>query len=245
MSTTENLKSLEDLKWEKAGRIAKNVGKGLLTLVSPPIGLAAFCGKFHGKNRRIEGAITGLLLSTVSSLGVKEIKEKTIYDNPYVHTEVTIGARVISEILISPLAFHLDMPFETAVRAGEGDSRRVYGKDVITFDSDEGEYVLNFDYGRPFRNNKGSFVSRDDAQERVREAYQKYEALVEQGNVMEARGALEKWEHEYALFRDIVKEEGEVRKVYSDVVDKMNVELAGHKAKTNRDNAANIGEEGK
>lgn len=200
---------------QKAKRIAKNVGKGLLTLVSPPIGLATF----YKEKDRAPAIFIGLAASaftSVASIGAMMLSQNVLYDNPRVVQEARPNnlARTIPEVFISPWAFILDSHIQTSVNPDESSFVRAYRNNVITFDSESGRYGLNFNENTKFdTNNFGRYSSLAEAEQAIERARTK-------GNVIKAREAA-------TTYQQVSKDYEKVRGIFADAIDKMNSELNG------------------
>ena len=251
--------------------IAKNTAKVALSVAVPPLGLAVSFPKDKGLGLTI-GVIASAFIGLV--IIAQKSSPHKIYDSPgiYQYERHNNFGRAFVELFTSPAALYFDNHKETIIQtadkelydsgsiytAAQLNGARVYGHDVITFNDREGIYNLNFEGDRKFVTSKGDAVSLDEVlasqtveltkSERAIEGLKgKLDALISQGNLLEARikrGELESEEASYAArsdelrsdYESLVREHKSIKSTYNDAVTKMNSELDGLK------NPAKVGE---
>jgi len=193
------------------------LGKGALTAICPPVGLAVSM-----KDRTIGagiGMISSILVSLVPVLSIHYETSREIYDDPRISTSfvpfehnLPATGKFVAGLFLSPLVFYSNFGFETNLESGEK-THSIVGRDVVNFSKESKTYTLNFGPERKFLDSNGRSVSLNDAK-------QKSEALTANGDILEARKAFVDYER-------IREEYNATREVYEDTVSKMNLELTG------------------
>ena len=218
-------------------KAAKLAGKTLLTLVSPPIGLAIFT-----KNR-FTGFSAGILLSALialNSMGFGLLGYKKIYDEPFAklageaigprlvveQDRATAGFQIVAPLLISPLpAFFPGFTYNNVLNITEGDRKySVVGDNVLIFDREKGQYVLDFSNVRNLSYNGESF-SLTKARSKLESLSREHDKLLSQGDIIRAREKYAELESAQAVLIEAEVTYEVTERAYKDAVERMNKDL--------------------
>ncbi|MBU0958483.1 MAG: hypothetical protein KKB31_00920, partial [Nanoarchaeota archaeon] len=210
-----------------AKKIWANIGKTVLTIASPPIGLVTWA---KDKGGILPRAGIGVLVSIgacgVLSIGeVGKMSNEKIYDNPKLQTRTVTNAiyRGIPEFFLSPGVFYFDMHKRTSLQQAENEFLYVKGDDVITFSN--GKYGLDFGQEREFWVKSESYPSIKKAQDRVDECSKTLQDWTKQGNFFESRKAKQDLTKARSELQEVQEKYKEARAAFQHAVDNMNSEL--------------------
>jgi len=210
---------------------AITAGKVALSIVSPPIGLAAWGKKGFGY-RAVRFGV-GLALSVYAN-GVilsQGYPTESLYDNP----NVSVSNRefnhpfylAIPEMLLTPFQF-LDTHSATYSNTEKGVWEfGVIGDDVVNFDKSQGKYTLNFSHERQFRTQEGELVSVVGARNKLNSLAQKQQTLEQKGDILGARSTSTELAAAKNAYDDTLHEYALTQSFYEDAVEKMNTDLKG------------------
>lgn len=212
----------------KTKKVLKNIAKGALAVVAPPIGFPTFF-----KKDKISGFALGLVLATGSNTGYILSQNKTVYDSPEIITKFTPISRAwVPLALLTPFASKYstqvttlteDDPYTNDEKANK--TFEVQGYDVIVFDKEQGQYFLNFEQDRKFRTSEGKLVSLMEAQAQIDALTLEQQRLVAEGNILKAKELTVEIANAKSYKTSVSKQYEEVRAAYSGAISKMNSDL--------------------
>ena len=167
-------------------KYASLAGKGLLTLVFPPLGLA-----LASKNT-LAGVLVGTSLSIVITGAICAGSVKKIHESPYVFLSQDITTVSDSLMgLVSPISFYMNSSSLTRINPDNIDSRLLIdGHDVINFDAKTG-YSVNFPESKKFSYSKSffnlNFTSLDEISLSLQHAETRFSNILSSGDLIKSK----------------------------------------------------------